>query len=522
VTALLLAGLLAAQASGGYRVAGVVVNAASGQPVTGARITLAPVERRDQAISTVSGEGGRFAFTGLPQGKYELAGHAGGFLQGRWAGAIVTGPQQNTESMVLRLPAPGVVSGKVVDDAGEPLAEARVELLGSRITDGHRELAPVSSKGTDDTGEYRFPSLQAGTYYVAVSGVPWYTKFNETLGDSAPHGMTHAGYGIRYYPDAGDAAGAEPLRVQAGQEVTANFTLLPVPAESVYVHCEQLENLTKRYTLTARGLQGIPVNVRQGSEAGDVFNFWGVPPGHYMLRAEAADGNHSWYGTSDFDVAAGDTDVNVTLYDAPSLSGTVAVENAAEIRGGGAGPVMVVLRDETGNSRALQAGPGGRFSIGSIPPGRYRVAVSGADLYYLKGWSAEGGRRDGQTLEVLPGAVVRLQVAAGMGAGRITGTVYRDGRPLAEALVVLSPMGRAAESNSDGSYEFRGLPAAAYAVFAVEDGSDLEYGNPAAIRGYLGGAKKVQVGRGGSEDVRLDIGKAPATGDHRASAAPGF
>jgi uncharacterized protein (DUF2141 family) len=474
-------------------------------------VTLAPVASHDQQASAVTGDDGRFAFTGLPPGKYELAGRRRGLLPlsygqraGR-AGAIVAGPDQDTENVVLRLPPPATISGKVVDDAGEPVAQALVELIGSRIIDGRRRLTAVASKRTDETGEYRFSTLPAGSYYLAASGVPWYTKFNETLGDSAPRGMTHAGYGIRYYPDAVDPGAAEPLVLKAGQEATANFTLLAVPAVSVQVHCETGESLTKQYTLTSAGFPGNPVRIRQGKETGDLYNFWGVPPGHYTLRAEATDDRRTWYGTSEFDVAAADTEVSVTLHEAPSLSGSVVLE------GGGSLPpqLSVLLHDETGRSQPVEMGAGGRFSSPAIPPGRYRVSLGGAEGYHLKNWSTDAGRREGEILEIPAAATVRLTLSAALSVGRISGTVYRDGRPLPGALVVLTPAMAAIESNSDGTYEFQGLPAGEYELFAVEDGTDLEYANPAAIRPYLTGAKKVHLAPGGLENVRVDVGKTP-------------
>jgi hypothetical protein len=501
----------AAQSSTGYRVAGVVLNAANAQPVAGARIAIALVERPDATLSAVTGDDGRFAFTGLPRGKYVLSGQRRGFLPenyGRRAddfAALVAGPGEDTESVVLRLPPPAVITGKVVDDAGEPIAQALVELLGSEIINGRRVVRAVSSQRTDDTGEYRFSSLPAGNYYLAVSGVPWYTKFNETLGESAPRAMTHAGYGIRYHPNVGDPAAAEPLILKPGQEATSNFALLPVPAVSVQVHCDQFESLPKQYTLTAAGLAGNPVYVRQGSETGEIYNLWGVPPGHYTLRAEATDGSRTWYGATELDVTGADEEMDVTLHDAPSLSGTVVPEGAASLPA----QFAVVLRGEAGRSQTLTVGAAGRFSIPAIPPGRYRVTFSGADEYCLKGWSAEGGRREGDMLDIPAGAAVRLSLSAARGV-RIAGTVYRDGQPLAAALVVLSPVNRAMPANSDGTYEFRGLPPGDYALFAVEDGSELEYANPAAIRPYLAGAKKVQIGPGGLDNLRLDIGKAPA------------
>ena len=492
-----------AQATVGYGIAGVVLNAASGQPVAGARVTLASVDRSDQRLSVISADNGRFAFKNLPQGKYELSGQRRGLLAGNWTGAIVAGPGQNTDSILLRLSPPAIISGKVVDDAGEPVTLALVELLASRLIDGHRSLVEAVSKRTDDTGGYRFSGLPAGSYYLVVSGVPWYAKFNEMLGDSAPRSMTHTGYAVRYYPNAGDPGAAELLILKAGQEATANFTLLPVPAVSVYVHCEQGESLTKQYTLTTAGLPGNPVHVREGSETGDLYNLWDVLPGHYTLRAEATDGSHTWYATNEFDVAAADTDVSVALHEAPSLSGMVVPEN------GGSLPAQLTVRlyGESGRTQAPALDHGGRFSIPAIPPGRYRIGLSGADEFYLKTWFAEGGRREGELLDIPAGAAVRLNLSAAKGAGRISGTVNRDGQPLPGALVVLTPANRAMPSNSDGSYEFRGLAPGEYALFAVEDWADLEYANPAAIRPYLGSAKKVRVAPGSSENMRLDVAK---------------
>jgi hypothetical protein len=312
--------------------------------------------------------------------------------------------------------------------------------------------------------------------------------------------MTHAGYGIRYYPNAADPAAAEPLILKAGQEAEANFTLLPVPAVTVEVDCEQFENLTKHYALTMAGLSGNQVHVRNGIETGDLFHFWSVTPGHYTLQAEATDGRSTWYASNELDVAAADIEIDVALHTAPSLSGTIVAES------GGSLPrqLTLQLRDAAGQVLSVAMGTDGRFSMAAIPPGRYHVAFAGADDYDLRNWSAEGGRREGELLDIPAGAAVRLSVNAAKGMGRIAGTVYRDGQPLSGALVVLAPARRAVRSNSDGSYEFRGLPAAEYTLFAVANGEDLEYANPAAVRPYLDAAKRIRIGPGGSENVRLD------------------
>ena len=499
--------LLAAGAPAGYRVAGVVVNVTSHQPVSGARVTIAPVEHPDLRLAFVTGSDGRFVFLGIPQGRYELLGQRRGLLpqscdpRANLARSIVTGPGKPTGSIVFALCSPGAISGKVADDAGEPVEHALVELLDSRIVDGRRRVSTLAVKRTTDTGEFRFSSLPAGAYYLAVSGSPWYTKFAQTHGDDAPRSMTHVGYAIQYHSNVNDPAAAEPLILKAGQEVTANFTMLTVPAAGVHVHVDGGEGLSKRFTLTTAGLSGNRVVMREGTESGDLFNFWGVPPGHYILFAQASDAEHARYARQEIDVGDTDTDVSTTLLEAPSLTGMLEVEGSGSLPA----KLSIVLVDlESGGRLPLQIGADGKFSMPAIPPQRVRLALAGEDEYYLKKWSVEGARREGETLDLREGSAVRLKVLAAGGAGRVNGTVDHDGHPIPGALVVLAPTAgearaedfRAVASASDGSYEFRGVPPGAYALFAVDGGADLEYANPTVVQRYLGSARKIRVAPG--------------------------
>ncbi len=383
-----------------FRVAGAVVNAVTSQPVAGARLTLISTTRSDLRVSTISGDDGHFAFAGLPQGRYWLSGERRGLLPGGRPEALRIDAATDNGSLILGLHPPAAISGRIIDDAGEPVAQAQVELITSR--------GVFASQQTSDTGAYRFGMLPPGSYYLAVSGSPWYSKLSESLGDSAPSSMTHVGHGIRYYPDVADPMRAEPLVLEDGQEVTANFTLLPVPAVSVQVQCGQFEDLTKRYSLTAVGLAGSAVKVREGAATGDSYRFWGVPPGHYVLRAEAADAGRTWFGTGDLEVGAEDTEVSVSLREAPSLKGTVTLEPSVSA------PVpALILRDETGDIRTLAVGPEGRFSIAVIPPGRYHLALETDDRAYIKAWSVEGGQRENDLLLIWPGASVLVRLSIG-------------------------------------------------------------------------------------------------------------
>jgi hypothetical protein len=418
---------------------------------------------------------------------------------------VAVGEGSQTIDLALELSPPGVIYGKVVDDAGDPVTQAVVELFGSGIVDGRRKLTRQAVQQTSDGGEYRFTSLAEGNYYLSVSGYPWFTKFIATHGDAPARSITHSGYGMRYYPNVGDAAAASPLVLKPGQDAEANFTMLASPAVSVQVRVEGGENLSKQFSLTTVGIAGSEVLARQGKESGDLYNFWGVAPGRYTLRVEASDSRRTWYARQVIDAGATDIEIGASLEEAPSLTGTVSVDGGAA----GNGLAIVLKSAETGMAVSSPVA-GGKFSIPAMPPDHYQVALAGADDMYLKTWSVEGGYREGDTLEIPAGAQARLKISAAGGAARISGTVTRHEHPLAGALVVLSPGGRAVEADSDGGYEFRGLPPGAYDLFAVEDGADLEYADLSAIQPYLAHAKKVRVAAGEAHTERLDLSPAPA------------
>jgi hypothetical protein len=517
VIVLLLGGLLAfaqAQAPPGYRIAGAVVNAATRQPVGGVRVTITPQEQSGQRLTFVTGPDGRFVFPSIGQGRYALLGERHGLLlrgcdpRSDMNGVIVAGPGQHTDSILLALCPPGIISGKVVDDAGDPVERAQVQLFTSTIVNGRRRLTSLAVKQTADTGDFRFGSLPSGTYYLVVSGSPWYTKFAETNGDAAPRNMTHVGYWTKYYADTSDSAAAEPLILKAGQETTANFRLLPVPAVAVHVHIEGQEELNKHFTLSVVGLQGRRVVISQGTESGDLYNFWAVPPGHYMLRVDSSGAGRAWYAEEEFDAGETELDLSATLLEAPSLNCTIEVE------GGGGLPEkssIVLVDTESGDRHPLPRGADGKLSIPALPPQRFQVALAGGDDYYLKRWSVEGARRAGETLDIRHSTAVQLKVVVAKDAGRVNGTVHRDKQPLAAALVVLAPTSasssvedyRVAPSASDGSYDFRGVPPGSYALFAVEEGWDFEYANPVAVRPYLVSAQRIQVEPGGTVTANI-------------------
>jgi hypothetical protein len=132
------------------------------------------------------------------------------------------------------------------------------------------------------------------------------------------------------------------------------------------------------------------------------------------------------------------------------------------------------------------------------------------------GRKARGGRVEDNRLEVFEDRDVTLSITASNAVGQLRGFVIDGDHPVKGALVVIyaapGQSGASAaearyqsfQTESDGSFDFRSVPAVRYAVFAVGD-SQLEYGHPDVIAPYLRGANEVEIGLGTSTEVRISM-----------------
>jgi len=119
------------QTTRGYRIAGTAVSKTDGHPLARTRVVLRDAKDQDKFESLVTADDGKFAFNALPAGKYSLAGTKRGFITAaydqhdQFSTAIVTGAGLDTETLVLRLSPTAVITGKVLDESGDPVKDTR-------------------------------------------------------------------------------------------------------------------------------------------------------------------------------------------------------------------------------------------------------------------------------------------------------------------------------------------------------------------------------------------------------------
>jgi protocatechuate 3,4-dioxygenase beta subunit len=199
------AGQAPAQSSASGMVTGRVVDAATGAAIAGAVVSIGrPASPAGRAPSgsglapILSDRDGRFFFRDLSPGAYNVTATKPGFIGGAAERHVPEGPAlpidvgdgQRVRDVTVPLWRYAVISGRVVDEAGEPLPGIDVRAVRLQFGAGRRRAALVLGRAwTDDRGEYRFSTLMPGDYALVVpatvlSEPPGFTGAIRTQGET--------------------------------------------------------------------------------------------------------------------------------------------------------------------------------------------------------------------------------------------------------------------------------------------------------------------------------------------------
>jgi protocatechuate 3,4-dioxygenase beta subunit len=505
-----------------YRIAGRTVSAVDGHPLEGATVLISNTKTQQLVASTLASEDGGFAFTNLKADKYSLQAVKTGYLASAYdqhdifSTAIVTGAGLDTDSLALRMTAAAILSGRVTDEAGDPVRGATVTLYRENHDEGKSRITQLRSALTDDLGAYEMVSLPPGTYFISAKGMPWYAVHPQLRNPANPVGLIGSvdpsldvAYPTTFYADAIGADGATPIPVRGGDQININLHLLPLPAVTLTLHA-------------APGQQGVRVpqlqeSVFDQSEAvygqmqfvdSDV-SIVGVPPGHYVLsQMNQSTGGIAkstmidlTRGTVDADAASGEDSGGIKI----KLEG----ENGVTLP-----PVMLVSLQSKG-ARIVASQPAtdkGIAEFGGLKPGDYHFFLSGNDRqYHVTRIALEGRTLSKNTVRVAPGTTLSVTVAFAAGSAVVEGFAKKDGKGAAGAMIVLIPSGvydnvelfRRDQSDLDGSFLLPNVVPGKYTAVAIEDGWELEWGRPEVLARYLPKGVSVTISSSERGAVRI-------------------
>jgi 5-hydroxyisourate hydrolase-like protein (transthyretin family) len=494
--------------AGGFRIAGTVVNALGGNPLPRARVTIEDTRDSQKVQYTITSEDGRFEFTQLDAGKYALSGAKRGFITAsyeqheQFSTAIVTGAGVDTEHLVLRLPPFAILSGKVLDEAGDPVRQATVSLYAEDRRSGVGRIRKVRQEMSDDQGTYEFAALQTGTYFIAATATPWYAIHPSSVqqGDGQPTSISvdqslDVAYPLTYYKDATEPDDASPIPVRAGDHLEADIQLSPVPALHLRFHVPENENGFNMPVLqrpSFDGMEHVPVQGSQIVSPG-LLEITGVPAGRYTVRmpVSVAPGEPVRFSESEMDLTTDGQEL-----DSAKGQPTSSLKASVKLLGEANLPRQISILLRNSKSRVVaaeQVNEKGEVDFPEVTPGRYQVLAQGAgQAYSVLRISTQGHETAGHSLDVAPGSSLDVSLTLVGSATKVEGFAKRNGHAAPGAMVVLVPhnpkanheLFRRDQSDLDGSFTLPGVIPGPYTVCAIEDGWDLDWAKPAVIAHY--------------------------------------
>src|SRR5579864_8352010 len=499
-----------------FRISGTVVNAISGEAVAEVEVAIGKNESPDSVQTIVTTEDGRFHFENLAQGKYWLAAQGKGFPPQRfdehesYSTAIAVGPNLQSEDLVFRLRPDAIITGSVMDEQNEPVRNAQVMLFRAGVQDGTTATRLAGQGQTDDRGVYRLGHQRPGTYYVAVVAQPWYAQprpsaqagtfgfANSSVAASpASDGAAeqfNVAYPVTYYSGSTDPSTATPIAVKPGDVAVADFALSPVPALRLRITgLPTSQGFGASLAQSTIGGLEIPVNIQMTTSGNHELEIDGVPQGRVDLTQDLQ------------------TDVSNTST-APTISGVVRLDTGKPLP---QRAFVQLLHRASGQNFTRQVSEKGEFEMSSqgVRPGTYDILVFGVQDGVLREIVASGAKVSGEQIEVGPSASVQLTVTLSQGVGRVDGTALRDGKPFAEAMVVLVPedlehnstLVRRDQSDSDGTFSLLNVVPGKYRVIALANGWDLHWMDPGVLQPFLSGGESIEVAARGKYNLKVNV-----------------
>jgi hypothetical protein len=537
---LLIAGLLQAPApqrdrtalaAAGGTIRGRVVAAATQQPLHRVRVTLRASD--PNAPATVTDTRGLFQLRNVPPGNYTLTAARAGYL------TIQYGQRRPRESgrsfdikagevlegIDLAMYKGGVISGRVIDETGEPTPNVRVEAVEMRYMRGRR--VPVAAKitTTNDAGEYRLSGLDPGQYQVrAATTDVW----------ESDDGKNTYVYALTYYPGVTAAERPETVTVAIGQEASGtDLRLVPGPAASVTgmlvgANGEPMAGEVIALDRITRGTGGALVSAGVGgstkTDAKGAFVFSKLAAGEYMVYTGAQTQRVSLPVL----LNPGETRaVTLTPRRATAIAGAIRTDDATPVPFPPARLRIEPIVADADSALPVWGAPRGE------PPRAdwtFRIAgMNGAYVFRIAGlpddWALHSvtlGDRDvtDTPLTLAAGApdVTGLQLVLTHNGATVSGTVTDPaGAAAPDASVILfaedparwtlaSRYIKVARPDNAGKFRMAGVLPGVYRAAAREAVIDGQWEDPEFLRALIKDAVRVELAARGDETLKLTVG----------------
>ncbi|MGA2500516.1 MAG: carboxypeptidase-like regulatory domain-containing protein, partial [Tepidisphaeraceae bacterium] len=382
---------------------------------------------------------------------------------------------QTLDIGTLTVPRAGMIHGVVTDSSGNPVVGAEVDFEGAASSGGSVSLDKGDGVQTDSLGQYSCDYLPPGQYTVRVLKAGWidYTSaapINIASGDNKQNDVVlrQASEGVTISGAIANIAAAAPKNA-AGTilpfSLIDNYDnynrgrapgVIVYPADAAWTISDMVSP-DLRFTGQTDVTDGWDSYFQPSATPAGEFQL-DLPTGKQTIQAMAQVPNSvgGWSiilsDPMDINAQVGQVINNLSL---TVPVGTAQVNGQLSVPAGYSGSIgenettlFLISTDGSAVFGRAVATPGhdGRYSIGNVPAGTYRLYAYGRGLGV---WSS-------QPITLASNQTMTQNITMTYG-GVATGTVTSGGNPASGVLVTSQATGLSATTNAQGVYTLRGL-----------------------------------------------------------------
>jgi len=537
---------------------GQAFDASTGEPLRKASISMNPM----RVSAAMAGAGprsygattdatGRFSVSGIEPGLYRLNAAHTGFLNAQYNSRRPDGPGtplelargQKMTGVDFRLMPHGVISGRILDEDGDPLQNVQIQLLRMTYNRGRKQLQQYNGSNSNDLGEYRIFGVQPGKYYLSAI---YRGRFNMIMMNGGGFNVVggpaqqQEDYAPTFYPGVTDIAAAVPMDMKPGQQLQGiNLKLTKIHTVSIkgtVINTTAPPAAPEQLPGGRGGPMRINVNVQlearnplnppgmtegTGVRPDGTFEFASVAPGSYSLIATTNNGNLRHFAALPIDVGNANVEgFTLTINPGVTVSGHIRVDGETtdpipsfQVRLGPWGQGF-----SGGPPQPAKADASNNFSFDDVNPDHFDVNVSPLPgSLYLKSMRAGNADILANGLDLTGGGGASLDVVIGVNAPKITGTVQdpTTQQPALGATVVLIPQEKerrevslyysTASTDQNGNFTINRVNPGEYKVYAWDEVENGAWFDPDFLKPVESKGSPVSVREGSPVTVQLTM-----------------
>jgi protocatechuate 3,4-dioxygenase beta subunit len=507
------------------QIQGQALNAITNEPVRKASVSLQRLEASNASETAVTDANGVFLLQNVEPGRYRLWAERTGYVRSGFGAKSVGSPGtvlvvdagQSLRDLALKIMPQAVITGRVFDQDGEPVADVHVQALAFTYVRGKRQLMADGDCMTNDLGEYRIHGLAPNRYLISASYRP---KEDSEVRDQLPGSERDAAdfeetYAPTYYPNSTDAASATPISVSGGEQVpNLDLTLLRVRTGRIR---GRINGRNVAVMLFPRDSGGIPMTDRNAATVSDSqgnFELRGVAPGSYILFAQSGGGS----ARAPVDVYGSNVnDVNLAITPNLEVRGRLSADDGAVRLGDRRSAVSLQPRDTPLNLLANTVKSDGTFLIANVPPDNYAVNFRNfPEGYFVKEIRIGSNKLTDGTLNLSGGSTAGyMDVLLSRSGGELSGGVEdAEAHPAAGATVTLVPEGvnrpalylyQTTTTDQYGGFALKDIAPGNYQAYAWEAIDSGAYLDPDFLKMYKSFAASVTIEEKSHANVKLKL-----------------